>query len=117
MKHLMSAGLMFLAQNALAGSLFVQVDGTSSGFGSELKYFSLEDRSGTKYLYLQSKSDDSCRVPVQMLKNLGIDPLQAGNLLLNSGSAAPIFECRMTKEQLGKTRVAHDISFTSFPKQ
>lgn len=116
MKPFIALTVLLLAQAASAGSLFVQVDGASSGFGSELKYFSLEDRGGHKYLYLQNKSDDSCRVPIEMLKNLGIDPLQAGNLLLNSGSAAPLFECRMTKEQLGKTRVAHDISFTSFPK-
>lgn len=114
MKLLIALLLTLSSYRAFAGTLVIRSSAQDEMKGATLKFYSLENRAGVKYLYLVNNHNQACRVPITVLKEYNIDPLHLANLLMNSNDPAPIFECRIPRVELNKNQIASDISFTSF---
>lgn len=114
MKVLLAFALLASSLTASAGTLLISVNGSKNLTGGELRFYRLEHVSGLPYLYLENKQGGVCRVPVAVLKNYGLDPLQTAHLLLTSEEPAPILVCSIPQVEISSTKIATDITFTSF---
>ena len=114
MKVLLALALLVSSFSASAGTLLISVNGSKNLTGGELRFYRLEYVSGLPYLYLENKQGGVCRIPVAVLKNYGLDPLQTAHLLLTSEEPAPILICNIPKDEMNSTKIATDITFTSF---
>lgn len=104
---------------SLASSLSVVKDGTngSMAVGAEVRYFKLENEFGKSQLFVLTEGNQGCRIPTQMLKDLGIDPIQFGLILRNTrGNEGVVLTCYMSDEQFNSRLIANRIEVTSWPR-
>lgn len=111
--------LVFLLVNATAnaGMLDVRTDDSGSSIGGEVRYFKLETELGKPHLVVLDTNNQACRIPLNLFKNLGIDPIQFGISLRNiRGNEGLILTCYVTKEEMGKRFFADKIEVSSWPR-
>lgn len=117
MKTLLAIILSTLSVTASAGMLDVRADGSGGSVGGEVRYFKLETQLGKPHLFVLDSNNQACRVPVELFKELGIDPIQFGMSLRNvKGNDGIVLTCYVTAEEMGKRFFAHKIEVTSWPR-
>jgi hypothetical protein len=109
--------VLLIGQVVVAGNLDVMKDGSAGAIGGEVRYFKLENEFGKAQLFILNQNNQGCRIPVAMLKELGIDPIQFGTNLRNvKGNDGATLTCYMSEEQFGSRLLANRIEVTSWPR-
>lgn len=109
--------LILTASSAFASNLIVVVDGNSGATGAEIRYFKLENEFGKAQLFVLDQNSQGCRVPVSILKELGIDPIQFGLSLRNiRGNEGINLTCYMSQDQKDSRLLANRIEVVSWPR-
>ncbi|MBY0383648.1 hypothetical protein K2X05_00690 [bacterium] len=97
--------------------LSLKGDNSSSSIGGEVRYFKLETQLGKPHLFVLDSMNHACRVPIELFKELGIDPIQFGMSLRNiKETDGIILTCYITTEEMGKRFFAYKIEVTSWPR-
>lgn len=109
--------VLLASLNVFAGTLDVMKEGATASVGGEVRYFKLETEFGKPHLFLLNSYNQGCRIPVPLLKDLGIDPVQFGQTLRNvRGNDGVNVTCHMTEKEFGSHLFANRIEVTSWPR-
>lgn len=117
MRFILATIFLMFSWNSYAGTLGIVKDGTSGTIGGEIKYFKIETDLGKPHIFIVDSFNQACRIPIALLKDLGIDPVQLGNNLRNvRGNDGLILTCYMTEEESLKRFFAYRIDVESWPR-